>query len=320
MGTRASAIGAYVPDRALTNRDLEEIVDTSDDWIVQRTGIRERRIAAPHEYCSDLSVAALLDSSSRAGVSLKDIDFLIVSTSTPDEVLPSVASQVQYRTGLANAGALDINAACAGFVYGLIVADALLQSGMYRKIAVIGSEVLSRFVDYTDRGTCILFGDGAGAVIVESSADNDGVVAQCMGSDGEGGRHLYIHGSARRFGEGDDAFFIRQNGREVFKWAVATVSAGVSAMLDGAGLAPEDIDWFVPHSANMRITEAIAQRVGIRPARILQSNEFFGNTSSASIPLALASAAASGSLHRGQRLLLYGFGAGLVHAGVIWEW
>jgi 3-oxoacyl-[acyl-carrier-protein] synthase III len=314
-GTRLSALGTYVPRRVVTNADLSRLVDTSDEWIVRRTGIRERRASAENEFTSDLCTAAARD------LPLAGVDFVILGTTTPDYAFPSVASQVQNRLGIAGAGAIDLNATCAAFAYGLHIAHGLVSSGVHEKVLVLAGETLTKVTDYTDRATCILFGDGAGAAIIEA-AERPTIRATMVGSDGAGGGLLYRTGlSTRIAAPGDTApGLIRQNGREVYRWAVETVSAGVCELLRRAQMSPDAIDWFVPHSANLRITEAVCERVGIPVDRTLSSIESCGNTSAASIPLALRLGIEAGKLRDGQTILLYGFGGGLVHAGMLLEW
>lgn len=314
-GTRLTALGTYVPERVITNAELSRLVDTNDEWIVRRTGIRERRATADNEFTSDLCTAAA------RGLNLTGVDFVILSTTTPDYAFPSVASQVQDRLGIVGAGAIDINATCAGFAYGLHVAHGLVAAGVQQKVLVLSGETLTKVTDYADRATCILFGDGAGAALVEPS-EAPTVLATIVGSDGGGGGLLYRTGLSTRIAAPGDTkpALIRQNGREVYKWAVETVSAGVCELLRRANLTPDAVDWFVPHSANLRITEAVSERVGIPVERTLSSIEYFGNTSAATIPLALALGQRDGKLRDGDTVLLYGFGGGLVHAGILLEW
>ncbi len=319
---RITAIGAYVPERVLTNADLEQMVETSDEWIVQRTGIRERRIAARDEYTSDLCVAAVNRLQAQSGKSIDDVELVIVCTSTPDYGFPSVASQVQARLGLVRAGAIDLNATCAGFVYGLHLANGLISAGLHEKVLVIGGETLSKVTNYRDRTTCILFGDAAGAVLVERDDQHPGFLAAHVGAKGEGGIHLYRSGLSRRMGDtplaGEGC--IVQNGREVYKWAVTTVPQGMRAVAAKAGLDLQEVDWFVPHSANLRMIESICEKSGFPLKRTLYSLESFGNTSAATIPLALEAGVREGKVRPGDTLLLYGFGGGLVHAGVLLTW
>lgn len=319
---RITALGVHAPERVLANSDLEKMIETSDEWIVQRTGIRERRIAAPHEFTSDLCVQAVQNMIDRFNVCVRDVDMVIVSTTTPDYPFPSVASQVQARLGIPNAGSLDLSAACAGFVYGLHLANGLVTSGLHRKVLVIGAETLSKVVDYNDRATCILFGDGAGVALVEWDPGEPSFLAATLGSEGQGGKSLYRTGLSTRMGNfelnGDGK--VIQNGREVFKWAVSTLSREVPLLMEKAGVPIEQLAWFVPHSANMRIIEAVCERINHPVERTLQSLEYYGNTSSATIPLALDQGIRSGHMKKGDHVLLYGFGGGLVHAGVLLRW
>ncbi|MFM1651299.1 ketoacyl-ACP synthase III [Brevibacillus sp. B_LB10_24] len=319
---RITAIGTYVPERRLTNFELEQMVDTSDEWIVQRTGIRERRIAGPDEYTSDLCVAAVKDLTERYGKSVADVDFIIAATTTPDYPFPSVSSQVQARCGIEQAGAIDISAACAGFTYGLHLASGLIASGLHKKILVIGGETLSKVTDYHDRTTCILFGDGAGAVLVERDEEVSGFLAAHVGSKGEGGVHLYRSGLSKQMGEKELAGngCIVQNGREVYRWATTTVPVGMRQVMEKSSLQLSDVDWFIPHSANLRMVESICEKSGFPMEQALYSMELYGNTSSASIPLALDKGLKDGKVKTGDVLLLYGFGGGLVHAGLLLRW
>ncbi|MBP2115917.1 ketoacyl-ACP synthase III [Paenibacillus silagei] len=319
-GARITAIGSYVPARRLTNQDLEQMVDTNDEWIVQRTGIRERRISRADEYTSDLCAAAVRDMMKRYGKSVQDVDMVLVATSTPDFSFPSVASIVQNTLGIPlTAGAIDLSAACAGFVYALHTAHALVSSGLHHKVLVIGADTLSKITDYTDRSTCILFGDGAGAVLVERSGSGaqDDFMGYHLGSDGSGAQHVYRTGLAEKVNgvELSGTGLLVQNGREVFKWAVRTVPQGVQQVLKNAGADIAEVDWFIPHSANLRMIEPICERLNYPLEQALYSLEAFGNTSAASIPLALDLGIREGKVRSGQQVLLYGFGAGLTHAG-----
>jgi len=319
--SKITAIGTYVPDRVLTNADLEKMVDTSDEWIVQRTGMRERRIAAEDQFVSDLAIKAVEDMVNRYGVTVKDADMILVATSTPEYSFPSTASRVQSKLGIVSTGALDVNAACAGFVYALQMADGLISGGAYNKILVIGAETLSKITDYTDRTTCVLFGDGAGAVLLEADESRPGILASTSGTFGEGGIHLYKTALSEKMdGEELKSGCLVQNGREIYKWAVRNIPDGVRELLNKGGMSPEDIDWFVPHSANLRMIEAICERGPIPLDRTLTSVEYRGNTSAASIPLALQLAVDEGRLKAGDNLLLYGFGGGMTYAGSIIRW
>lgn len=318
-----TAIGAYVPERILSNADLEKLVDTSDEWIVQRTGMRERRIAAEHEFVSDLATRAIEDLVRRYAVRIEDVDMIIVASSTVEYAFPSAASRVQANLRIPHTGVLDVNAACAGFTYGLQLANSLVTSGLHRKVLVVGAETLSKITDYTDRTSCVLFGDGAGAVLIEESGQAEGgFLAAISGTNGEGGIHLYKAGLSNQMNgvalQGNGVLV--QNGREVYKWAVRMVPEQLTAMIHQASLLPEHIDWFVPHSANLRMIEAMCERGPIELERTLTSVEYRGNTSAASIPLALQLAVDEGRLKHGQQLALLGFGGGLTYSGVIVRW
>jgi 3-oxoacyl-[acyl-carrier-protein] synthase III len=319
---RITAIGTCVPARVLTNFDLEKMVDTSDEWIVQRTGIRERRIADENQFTSDLAIAAVEDMIKAYGKTVEDVDLILVSTTTPDYPFPSVASRIQARFGIGQAGALDVNATCAGFAYALHLANGMISAGLHRKVLVVAAETLSKVTDYTDRTTCILFGDGAGAVLVERDEQHPGFLAAHLGTKGEGGIHLYRTGLSRRMGEAELAGngCIVQNGREVYKWAVTTVPAGMAKVVEQAGLTLGDVDWFIPHSANLRMIESICEKSGFPLEKTLYSMEYYGNTSAATIPLALSLGIRDGKVKPVDTLLLYGFGGGLVHAGLLVKW
>ncbi|HEY5349122.1 MAG TPA: ketoacyl-ACP synthase III [Candidatus Lustribacter sp.] len=313
-------IATYVPEGRLTNADLAKMVETSDEWIVQRTGIRERSIAAGNQFASDLCLEAVRRLRDRVG-SLERVDTVIAASSTADYVFPSLAAQIQYGAGLSHAGAFDVGAACAGFPYALNVASALVAAGQAREVLVVGGEVMTKALDYSDRSTCILFGDGAGAALVVP-ADERSYFERCTyGCDGEGGKYLYRTSLRHDIaGHEDDTGLLRQSGAEVYKWAVRRISQSILELLSAAELTPNDIDWFVPHSANLRIVEALCTRTGIARERTLTSIETYGNTSTASIPLALMPALEDGRVQRGDRILMYGFGGGLVHAGTLLRW
>lgn len=319
---KITAIGTYVPEQRLTNADLEKLVETSDEWIVQRTGMRERRISGDGEFTSDLCIRAIENLVDTYHANLKDVDLIIVATTTSDYAFPSVACLIQEHFAIRSTGAFDLNATCAGFAYGLHIANGLISSGVHRKILVVGGETLSKVTDYTDRTTCILFGDGAGAVLVEYEENDPGFIASIQGTDGSGGAHLYRSGLSKTLkgqplqGHGK----MVQNGREVYKWAVRTVTSGIEELLSRAGMTTEDIDWFVPHSVNLRMIESICEKTGFALDDTLYSVEYMGNTSSASIPLSLGLGVREGRLKHGDTLLLYGFGGGLTHAGLVVKW
>jgi 3-oxoacyl-[acyl-carrier-protein] synthase-3 len=317
---RIAGLGTYVPEHRITNDELSSIIDTDDEWIRRRTGIRERRRSRADEFTSDLCLGAVAALS--ASVQLDAVDYVIAATISPDYQFPSVASIVQDRLGLRNVGAIDISAACAGFAYALDLADALISTGRARNVLVVAGETLTKITDYRDRAMCILFGDGAGAALVTSDDGGaSGILARRLNSDGAAGRHLFLTGLNKEIaGIVEPEHFMRQNGRAVYEWVVTHVSAGISELLSSANVRPEEIDWFAPHSANMRMIEAVCERSGIAAERTLTSMQWFGNTSSASIPLALAPAIADGRIKRGDLVLLYGFGGGLVEAGLLLRW
>lgn len=319
---KITAQGVYVPQKIMTNQDFEKLVETSDEWIQQRTGIIERRITAQDEYTSDISYQAVVDLQQKYNVDVSDVDMIINATLTPDYKTPSVASYVQARLGIKNAGALDINAACAGFAYGLNLANGLITSGQNKKILVIGAETLSKITDYEDRSTCILFGDGAGAFLVEYSETDASFIASSSGSDGDKGHHLYCSElSQEMFGEQlENAGNIVQNGRGVYKWAVGNVPNIINETLDKSDFDLEDIDWFVPHSANARMIESICDKANIAREKALMSLAYYGNTSSATIPLAIDLAMEHNKIKKGDNLLLVGFGGGLAYASTLIKW
>jgi 3-oxoacyl-[acyl-carrier-protein] synthase III len=318
---RLSAIGTYVPEKAMTNQYFESIIDTSDEWIISRTGIKCRYHTAADEYTSHLCLHAVHDLQERYGADISNVDMVIVSTVSPDQPMPSMACQVQHHLGLKGAGAVDVYAACAGFSYGLVLAKGLIAAGTHKKVLVIGGENLSRLTDFTDRTSCLLFGDGAGAVLIEAA--EQGNVRQCItGSHGDGGQDLYISGFSPTVNgqEIQMSGKIVQNGRRVFKWAVTTMAEQMKVLAAKNGLTLDDIDWFVPHSANLRIIEAICHETGFPLEKTLESIVHYGNTSSASIPLALCQGLNDGKLKSGDKVMILGFGGGLAFAGTVVEW
>ncbi len=321
MEAKITAIGTFAPAKVIDNYYFETRMDTTDEWIRSRTGIVERRYAAEDEFTSDLAIAAARDMAGRYNKNLSDVDFILVATVTHDQIMPSMACQLQYRLDMPNAAALDISAACGGFGYGLTLAKGLIGSGMYKKILVIGSETLTKVTDFEDRSSCILFGDGAGAVLVEA-AEKGNIGACIAGAEGSGGQDLYISTLATQVNgvpiKANNK--IVQNGRAVFRWAVTRMSEKFEEIVAKNGLTIDDIDWFIPHSANMRIIEAICERVGFPVEKALESLSKYGNTSSASIPLALDEAVKAGKVKKGDKLLLLAFGGGLTYAGTVVEW
>jgi 3-oxoacyl-[acyl-carrier-protein] synthase III len=315
-----TAVASWLPERRLTNADLERMVDTSDEWIRTRTGISERRVAAPEDATSDLAARAGALALERAHVAPADVDLLIVATSSPDMLFPSTACLAQAKMGL-TCPAFDLNAACTGFIYALQMATTTIESGRARTVLVIGAEVLTRLVDFTDRTTCILFGDGAGAVVVRAS-ETPGVLGVHLGADGTGADLLSIPagGSASpctldTIAAGDQ--YMKMNGNEVYKFAVRAIPKVTAQALAESGLTVEDVDWLVPHQANQRITDTVGERLGIPHDKVVSTIGGTGNTSTASIPLALDALYTAGHLHPGDVLALVGFGAGLTYGAAI---
>lgn len=321
IGARITAIGTYVPEKKLTNFDLEQMVETTYEWIIQRTGIHERRITRPDEFTSDICVSAVKDLMDRFNKKVEDVDMIIVATSTPDFPFPSVSSIIQNQLNISQTGAIDVSAACAGFVYALHTAHGLISSGLHKKILVIGADTLSKITDYTDRSTCILFGDGAGAVLVERDEESKSFIGFHLGSDGSGSQHVYRSGLSKKVNgiELIDTQYLIQNGREVFRWVVRNVPESVKQILEKTQMSIDQIDWFIPHSANLRLIEPICDKLEYPMEKTLYSLVNFGNTSAATIPLALDLGIRSGKVKNGDRVLMYGFGSGLVHAGQLLE-
>ncbi len=319
--SKITAFGTYAPEKVVDNHYFESLIDTNDEWIVTRTGIKTRRFSAEDEYNSDMCVKAVQNLMGNSGKEVKDVDFVIVCTTSPDHTMPNTASQVQLKMGIENAGCLDIYAACAGFVYGLQIAHGYVNSGIYKKVLVLGSETLSKITDFTDRASCILFGDGTGAAIVEP-ADEEHFLSFNSGTDGDYGQDLYMSAKKAEINgvEIKPHNKIIQNGRSVFKWAVSNIPKKIRELASKADLSLSDIDYIIPHSANLRILEAISKDLDYPMERIPQSIVEFGNTSSASIPLALNKAINDGRIKPGNILLMIGFGGGLTFAGTIVRW
>ncbi|MEK3734514.1 MULTISPECIES: beta-ketoacyl-ACP synthase III [Paenibacillus] len=317
--------GKYVPEKILTNQDLEKIVDTSDEWIVSRTGIRERHIAAPDEATSDLAYKAALNALESAGMSAEDLDLIIVATITPDMAFPSTACLIQDRLGAKKAAAFDLSAACSGFVYGLATATNFVQTGMYNNALVIGADCLSRITDYTDRNTCVLFGDGAGAVIVGEVPEGRGFKAFDLGAEGAGGAHLYIEAGGSRLPASVETLeskkhYIYMNGREVFKFAVRVMGTATEKVLSKAGVDKKDIDLFIPHQANIRIINSAMERLELPEDKVVINVDRYANTSAASVPLALVEAQETGRIKEGDTVLMVGFGGGLTWGASVLVW
>jgi 3-oxoacyl-[acyl-carrier-protein] synthase-3 len=314
--------GSYLPQRVLTNQDLAKTVDTSDAWIVQRTGIHERHIAAPGEHTSDLALAAARAAIADAGVDAQTIDLIVLATSTPDNTFPATAVSVQAGLGLTHGAAFDLQAVCSGFVFALATVDGLLRSGTFKRALVIGAETFSRILDWTDRGTCVLFGDGAGALVIEAqpqpgTREDRGILTSHLRSDGRHKMKLYVDGGPSSTGT---VGHLRMEGREVFRHAVAMITDVVEDAFKATGYQAADIDWFVPHQANKRIIDGSAHKLGIDPAKVVATVERHANTSAASIPLALAVAVADGRIRRGNLVLLEAMGGGFTWGAVMLRW
>ncbi|MFQ5985105.1 MAG: beta-ketoacyl-ACP synthase III [Alphaproteobacteria bacterium] len=314
--------GEHLPSRVLTNHDLARMVDTSDEWIVSRTGVRQRHIAADGELTSDLAIRASERALEAAAIEAKDIDLIVLATATPDETFPATATKVQRNLGIKRGAAFDVQAVCTGFVYALAVADNFIKTGQAGTALVIGAEIFSRIIDWTDRATCVLFGDGAGAVVLRAAegtgADSDrGVLSTHLHSDGSHYDLLYVDGgpsSTQRAGH------IRMVGREVFRHAVVNLAAAVDEALDANGLKPSDIDWLVPHQASKRILEATARKLGLDDGKVVVTVDRHANTSAASIPLALAEASADGRLKPGDIVVIEAMGGGFTWGSAIIRW
>jgi 3-oxoacyl-[acyl-carrier-protein] synthase-3 len=316
--SRIVATGSALPERVLTNADLEKFVDTSDEWIHTRTGIRQRHIAADGETTGDLSTLAAQRALDAAGVKASEIDLIVLGTTTPDIIFPSTACLVQHRLGANGCAAFDVNAACSGFVYALGVADKFIKTGSAKKALVIGAETLTRMIDWNERETCVLFGDGAGAVVLEGSSE-PGIYATCLHADGGHKELLYnpVGVSVGFTDEPNHGVRIRMSGREVFKVAVKTLDALVEETLKAAGMDASQLDWLIPHQANLRIIEATAKRLNMSMEQVIVTVDQHANTSAASVPLALDHAVRSGKVKRGQNLLLEAFGGGFTWASAL---
>ncbi|HUC91012.1 MAG TPA: beta-ketoacyl-ACP synthase III [Paenibacillus sp.] len=317
--------GKYVPERVLTNQQLERMVETNDEWIVTRTGIRERRIAAKDEATSDLAYQASKRALDAAGLTAEDIDLIIVATVTPDMFFPSTACLLQDKLGARKAAAFDLSAACSGFIYGLATATSMIQTGMYRHVLVVGAECLSRITDYTDRNTCILFGDGAGAVVLGPVAEGRGFKSFELGADGSGGELLKVCGGGSRMPSTAEtvdskAHYIYMAGSEVFKFAVRIMGGAAEDALRKAGLEKGDIDLLVPHQANIRIIQSALNRLDLPEDKCMINLDKYGNVSAASIPIALAEAVEQGKVKEGDCLVLVGFGGGLTWGASVLIW
>ncbi len=315
-------VGAYLPKRIVTNAELAKRIDTSDDWIVERTGIKQRHIAADDELTSDLGIAAARQALIRAGIDPVEIDLVICATATPDRTFPATAVRIQAGLGISKGAAFDVQAVCSGFVFAMATADNFLKTGQFKRALVIGAETFSRILDWEDRTTCVLFGDGAGAVVLEAqpqlgTREDRGILASQIRSDGRFEELLYVDGGP---GSTRTTGFLRMNGREVFRHAVQKISGVIEETLVMTGYAPEEIDLFVPHQANQRILDGIAKKLGIPPSRIMMTLDKHGNTSAASIPLALNQAFEERRVKEGSLVLMEAMGGGFTWGAVLLRW
>ena len=323
---RITGWGMYAPERVLTNADLERVVDTSDEWIVARTGIRERRVAAAHETTATLSAIAGKRAIAVAGLEPDDIDIILVATLTPDYWMPSTGALVKEAIGNTRAAAMDVMAACSGFVYAYSVADAYLRSGAFKNALVIGAETLTRFLDFSDRGTCILFGDGAGAVVLSASdQDGGGMQGLEMTTDPDGAYMIWLPSGGSRspvtggtLARGEH--YVRMEGKETYRFATRTMATTALKAIERAGWKPDEIDLFIPHQANVRIIESVAKGLNLPMDKMFVNLDRYGNTSAASVPIALAEAVDSGRIKIGDKVVLVAFGAGLTSGGIALEW
>jgi 3-oxoacyl-[acyl-carrier-protein] synthase-3 len=313
-----TGLGTHVPERILTNDELAQIVDTSDEWIIERTGIRERRIAAQDEALTDIALPAARAALDEAGVEAADVDLLVCATVTPDMMFPTSSALLADELGMPKAAAYDLLAGCTGFVYALAQAYAMLSAGLAHRALVVGGDVLSKILDWQDRSTLVLFGDGAGAVVLES-VDHGGFLGFELGADGGGGENLWLPGSGSRHFDDPDSF-VKMNGREVFKFATRIMVYSAEQILAECGKTVEDVDVYIPHQANKRIIDYAVGKLGIPPEKTVVNVDRYGNTSSGSIPLALTDARVEGRLHDGALILMTGMGAGLTWGSALIEW
>jgi 3-oxoacyl-[acyl-carrier-protein] synthase-3 len=313
-----TGLGCYVPDRVVTNDELAQHVDTSNEWIMERTGIRERRMAAPEQALSDLALPAAQAALADAGVEAKDIDLLLVATVTADFAFPSTAALLANTLGAVDAAAYDLSAGCTGFMYGIAQAYGMLASGLAKRALVVGGDVLSKILDWNDRSTLVLFGDGAGAVVLEPVPER-GFLGFELGADGGGGESLWLPGSGSRAFE-DPEKYVKMNGREVFKFATRVLVQSAEELLEQCGTSIDDVDVYVPHQANVRIIDHATRKLGVPSEKVVVNVDRYGNTSSGSIPLALADAAADGRLRPGKLVLMTGMGAGLTWGSALIRW
>ena len=319
------SVGAYAPPNILTNADLEKMVDTSDEWIIERTGIKERRIASEGMSTSDLATKAALSCLSSSSIEPEDIDLIIVATASPDYAFPATACLVQHALGATNAAAFDVEIGCTGFIYGLAIGSQFIVSETYENVLVIGAETLSRLINWEDRNTCVLFGDGAGAALLTPGKPDEGILGFHLGVDGSQEEVLYLPAGLSKLPASHDTVdqglhYVHMEGRAVFKFAVTTMNNAVSKLLEQIGKTPEDVDLLIPHQANIRIINSAIQRFQITREKVMINIEKYGNTSSASIPIALYEAHEQGRINKGDLVILVGFGAGLSWGSIAIKW
>ena len=322
---KITGTGIYVPDKILTNADLEKMVDTSDEWIISRTGIKERRVASEDQATSDLAIEAGREALNSAGLKAKDIDLIIVGTSTPDTIFPSTGCWVQKGLGAGNVPAFDISAGCTGFLYGMILAEGLILSGAHKRILLIGGELLTKITNWEDRNTCVLFGDGAGAVVLEESENESGMLSSYWKADGSLGELLYQPAGGSRIPATDQSVaqrlhYLHMKGNEVFKHAVKKMGEAAVEALKSAGLKKEDVDYLIPHQANIRIIEATGRRLKLPREKVFSNIHKYGNVSVASIPISIHELNEEGKLNKGNIVLMVAFGAGFTWAAVAYRW
>jgi 3-oxoacyl-[acyl-carrier-protein] synthase-3 len=315
-----AGVGYHAPARILSNVELEKIMETSDEWIQGRTGIRERRVAPEEHAMSDMSIPAARQALAHAGLEPTDVDLVICATSTPDMLMPNTAAIVAHGIGATRAAAFDLEAACSGFVYGVVVGQQFIATGMYRHVLVIGGDLLSKFLNWDDRGTAVLFGDGAGAAVLSRSTE-PGIIATTLGADGSGSDFITIPVGSRTPPSGEKGLHtVHMKGKEVYKWAVDIVPRTIAEVTSRAGLGAADIDYFILHQANLRIIDSVAKRIGVRDEQMIVNVDRMANTSAGTVPIALAEAAEQGRLKVGDRICLVGFGSGLTWASAIVRW
>lgn len=325
LKSRITGTGSYVPEKILSNSDLEKMVDTSDDWITERTGIKERRISNESQVTSDLCYEASKKALRHAGMKPKELDMIVVATTTGDMPVPSTASFLQYKLGAKNAAAFDMNAACSGFIYGLSIVDSFIRSGRYKKILLVGGEILSRFIDWEDRTTCVLFGDAAGAVVVEPTEKDRGILSTHLYSEGSLWELLYLPGGGSKYPSSKESIkkklhYMKMKGNEVFKVAVRALEKLVIETLKANNIKPSDLSLLIPHQANLRIIQATAKRLNLSMDKVVVNLDKYGNTSSASIPVALDEAVRMGRIRDGDYILLEAFGGGITWGSVLIRW